>query len=166
MLGIKIIVLWYIDVFIFDRGVKINKTFTLRLIIQILLQLYNRYIFFNLTKTKALLMASTSKNVFNIDSLTIHSTLNIPVQWSLFSLPNLSLYSLNRLTYRYVQLQLVMIDKISLVDVKMFNVIDNKLRSIKHIQNKFFGDVDVILTSYLYQTPHMKDNWIFQNIKC
>jgi len=59
-----------------------------------------------------------------------------------------------------------MIDKISLVDVKMFNVIDNKLRSTKHIQNKFFGDVDVIMTSDLYQTPHMKDNWIFQNIKC
>ncbi len=47
----------------------------------------------------------------------------------------------------------------------MFNIIDNKLRSIKHIQNKFFGGVDVIMTSDFYQTPPMKDNWIFQNIK-
>jgi hypothetical protein len=42
------------------RGVGTNKTFTLKLIIQRLLW-YNRNIFFDLTKTKALLMASTSK---------------------------------------------------------------------------------------------------------
>jgi hypothetical protein len=33
----------------------------------------------------------------------------------------------------------------------MLNVIYNKLRSIKHIQNFFFGGVDVIMTSDLYQ---------------
>jgi hypothetical protein len=38
----------------------------------------------------------------------------------------------------------------------MLNVIDNRLRSIKHIQNEFFGDVDVIMTSDFYQTPPWK----------
>jgi hypothetical protein len=47
----------------------------------------------------------------------------------------------------------------------MFNVIDDKLRSIKHTQNNFFGGVDVITTSDFYLTPLMKDTWIFQNIK-
>jgi hypothetical protein len=47
----------------------------------------------------------------------------------------------------------------------MFNVIDNRLRSIKHIQNNFFGGVDVIITNDFYQTPLMKSSWIFQNIK-
>jgi hypothetical protein len=61
------------------RGVGIGKTFTLKLIIQGLLQLYNRDMFFDLTKTKALLMASINKVAFNIDGLTIHSTLNIHV---------------------------------------------------------------------------------------
>jgi hypothetical protein len=28
-----------------------------------------------------------------------------------------------------------------------------------------FGGVDVIMTSDFHQTPIMKDNWIFQNIK-
>jgi len=41
----------------------------------------------------------------------------------------------------------------------------DRLRSIKHIQNKFIGGVDVIMTSDLYQSPLVKDNWIFQNIK-
>jgi hypothetical protein len=53
--------------------------------------------------------------------------------------------------------------KYHLLVLKCF--IDNKLRSIKHIQNKFFGGVDVIMTSDFYSTPLMKDSWIFQNIK-
>jgi hypothetical protein len=98
--------------FIFDWGARIGKTFTLKLIIQELLWLYNRDISFDLTKTKALLMASTSKITFNIDGLTIHSTLNIHVQQFLSSLPNLSSNSLNRFTCQYEWLQFVVIDEI------------------------------------------------------
>jgi hypothetical protein len=58
-----------------------------------------------------------------------------------------------------------MIDEISFVGAKMFNVIDKRLRFIKHIQNKFFGGVNVIMTSDFYEAPLMKDSWIFQNIK-
>jgi len=39
------------------------------------------------------------------------------------------------------------LDEISLVDAIMFNVINSKLKFIKHIQNKFFGGDDVIMTS-------------------
>jgi hypothetical protein len=106
------------------RGARISKTFTLKFIIQGFLRLYNREVSPNLTKTKTLLMALVGKTAFNIESLTIHSTLNIHVQQSLFSLPNLSSNSLNRLTCQYEQLQLVVIDEISLVGAKMFNVID------------------------------------------
>ncbi len=58
-----------------------------------------------------------------------------------------------------------MIDEISLIGGEMLNVIDNRLKSIKHIQNKFFGGVDVFMTSDFYQTPFVGDSWIFQNIK-
>jgi len=64
----------------FTRGVKTNKTFTFKFIIQGLLRLYNRGMSFNLTKTKALFMALVGKTTFNIDSLIINSALNIPVQ--------------------------------------------------------------------------------------
>jgi hypothetical protein len=50
------------------------------------------------------------------------------------------------------------INEISLVGVNMLNIINNILRSVKHIQNKFFGGVDVIMTSGFYQTPSMKDS--------
>jgi hypothetical protein len=45
------------------------------------------------------------------------------------------------------------IDEISLVGARMFNVINNRLNSIKHIQNNFFGGVDVIMISDFYQAP-------------
>jgi hypothetical protein len=41
-------------------------------------------------------------------------------------------------------LQLVVIDEKFLVGAKMFNVIDHQLRAIKHIENEFFSDLDVI----------------------
>jgi hypothetical protein len=48
-------------------GVRIGKTFVLRLINQELKQLYNKDLTLVLTKTKALPMASTCKIAFNID---------------------------------------------------------------------------------------------------
>jgi hypothetical protein len=57
-------------------------------------------------------MASISKVAFIIDGLTIHLALDIFVQQTLSNLPNLSTNSLNRLTCRYEQLQLVVIDEI------------------------------------------------------
>jgi hypothetical protein len=57
------------------------------------------------------------------------------------------------------------IDEISLIGVRMFNVMDNRLRPIKHIQNNFFGGVDVIMIGDFFQAPLMKNSWIFQNIK-
>jgi hypothetical protein len=50
------------------------------------------------------------------------------------------------------------INEISFVGASLFNVIDNKLRSIKLIQNKFFGGFDVNMTCDFHQTPHVEDN--------
>jgi hypothetical protein len=115
-----------------------NQTFTLIFIIHGLLQLYNKCIYSNLIKMKVLFMASTCKATFNIDGLTIHLTLNIPIQQSLFDLPKLSTNTLNILTCQYEKLQLVVIDEISLVGARMINVINNRLKFIKHIQIFFF----------------------------
>jgi hypothetical protein len=35
----------------------------------------------------------------------------------------------------------------------------------KHIQNNFFGGVNGIMTCDFYQTPLVKNSWMFQNIK-
>jgi hypothetical protein len=48
------------------------------------------------------------------------------------------------------------INEISLFGARIFNVIENRLRFIKHIWNKFFDGVDVIMTRDFYQTPPRK----------
>jgi hypothetical protein len=48
-----------------------------------------------------------------------------------------------------------------LVGVKMLNVIDYRLWSIKHI-HVLFWDLDVIMTKDFYQTPPMQDAWIIK----
>jgi len=55
--------------------------------------------FLDLTIAKTLIMESIGKVVFNIDSLMIHSMLNILVQQALSSLPNLLFDTLNRLMF-------------------------------------------------------------------
>jgi hypothetical protein len=57
------------------------------------------------------------------------------------------------------------IDEILIVGVRMFNVINHKLKSIKHIQNNFFGGAHVIMIGDFYQAPLVINSWIFQNIK-
>jgi hypothetical protein len=81
-------------------------------------------------------MASIDKVAFNIDGLTIYSTLNILV-----------------------------LNEISFVDARMLNVINNMVRSIKYIHKKFFSGVDVVMTNDFFQKSPIKDSWIFQNIK-
>ncbi len=54
-----------------------------------------------------------------------------------------------------------MIYEILHVRAKMLNVIDDRLRFIKHIQNNFFVGFDFIMISDFYQAPTMKNSWIF-----
>jgi hypothetical protein len=42
------------------------------------------------------------------------------------------------------------INEILIVGVIIFNVIDNRLKSIKHIQNNFFDGVNVIMIDDFY----------------
>jgi hypothetical protein len=74
------------------------------------------------------LTTSTCKVGFNINNQIIHLTLNIPIQQTLTNISNLSLNSLNELTFRYGQLHWIVINEISLVNARMFNVIDNWLK--------------------------------------
>lgn len=56
-----------------------------------------------------------------------------------------------------------MINENSLVSVRMFNVIDNKLRFIKYVNNDLFGNLDLIVISDFYQAHLVNYNLIFQS---
>jgi hypothetical protein len=54
---------------------NIGKTFTFMLLIQALIHFYNRHPHLDPLKKKHLLMTYTRKTTFNIDGITIHSSL-------------------------------------------------------------------------------------------
>jgi hypothetical protein len=79
------------------------------------------------------------------------------VNQSLSNLEKLSAEILSKLIDQYEQLQFVVLDEVSLVGARMLNAIDQRLRSIKHIQNNFFGGLDAIVTGDFYQTLPIRD---------
>jgi hypothetical protein len=105
------------------RGVGTSKFFILKLIIQ-KKRIHNTKLSSNLKKIKELLMVFIGKAKFNIDGQTIHSTFSANINKFI----KLSFDSLNRFTCQYEQLQVVIIDEISLITIKMFNVIHHQLK--------------------------------------
>jgi hypothetical protein len=94
------------------------------------LDLYIKELSSNLEKIKTLVMAYTGNALFHASGTTIHYALNVLINQSLTNLSNLSSDTLNRLTNKYKQLQLVVINEISLIGARMFNVVNKKLQSI------------------------------------
>jgi hypothetical protein len=133
----------------------IDETFTLMLLIQALIHFYNRHPHSNPLKKKALLMAYIGKSTFNIDEITIHSSLSIPLNCK--DLPSLSLERLDNLVKKYDQLQLIFLDEISLIGKRILKFIDLQLISIKRIHTNFFGNLDVIITRNFYQVQLVRD---------
>jgi hypothetical protein len=57
-------------------------------------------------------------------------------------------------------LQFIILDEISLVGARILNAINQRLYSIKHVQNNFSGDLNVIVTGDFYQAPLERDKWV------
>jgi hypothetical protein len=62
----------------------------------------------------------------------------------------------------YEKLQLVFINEASLIGSRFLNSIENLLRNIKHVQTKYFVDIDMIFCGHLYQTQPIQDSLIFE----
>jgi hypothetical protein len=140
-------------------GVGTGKTFTLLLLIHGFLKHYNKKLGSNPLKQKAILMAYTGKMTFNIDGTIVHSRPSLPLNCK--HLQSLSTKRLDSLSKTYDELQLLVLDEVSLIGSRIFCFIDLHLRSIKHTHNHLFENMDVIITGDLYQAPHVQNNWVF-----
>ena len=99
-------------------GAGTGNFFLLLLIIQGLLRYYNHKQNENTKNTKVLLMAYTRKAAFNIGGTTIHSTLHLPLITN--NQTSLSQEKLDELSLLYKDVQLIVIDEISLVGSNIF----------------------------------------------
>ena len=96
------------------------------------------------------------KTVYNVGGTITHSRLLMSFNKSHF-LP-LSKETLDTLSKLYQELQLVFIDEASLIGSRFLYSIDNRLRNIKHVQTKYFGNIDMVFCGDLYQVKPVNIN--------
>jgi len=103
-------------------------------------------------------MGFIGKSTFNVNGITIHFNLHISINQSLSNISKLSLEILNSWTNHCQQLCLVVIDEISLVRAKLFNVIGSRLWDLKHMHNI------CVWRLFFYQALLVQNVWIFQKL--
>jgi hypothetical protein len=77
-------------------------------------------------------------------------------------MPSLSLQQLDGLIKKYDQLQLMVLDEISLIVKRILKFTNLQLKSIKCVHTKFFGNLDVIIIGDFYQVQLIHDAGIFK----
>jgi hypothetical protein len=111
-------------------------------------------------KPKGLIVAYTGKDAYNAGGTIVHSAFLMPFNKSQF-LP-LRKEMLDTLSKIYDELQIVFIVEASLIGSRFLYSIGNRLRSIKHVHTKYFGNIDMIFCGDLYQAQPIQDSLIFE----
>ena len=133
----------------------VGKSHVIKLLKRDTIKLLSRSRHFDPEDVVILLMAPTGCAAFNIDGMTIHSSLSI----SPFG-PGINTNKLNTLQLLLKSLMVVIIDEISMVGSNMLNTINTHLQLIKGNES-LFGNVTVVAVGDLYQLKPVEENYIF-----
>lgn len=98
----------------------------------------------------------TRKIAFNVNGTTIHFTLAIPFKNNLNKLEALNHEKHDSLIRTYYQLQLLVINEISVMSNKTLTFIVHKLCTIKQTHNQFMGGLDLIRKCNFYHASPIK----------
>lgn len=108
-----------------------------------------------------LLVAYTGTAAFHIGGQTIHSAFAIHSDIRSTKYTPLGDDQLTRLRSKYSNLQIVIIDEVSMVGQKMLMYIDQRLQQIKQSQSPF-GNVRVLAVGDFYQIPPVGDRTLYK----
>ena len=101
-------------------------------------------------KKRVLILTPTGVASINVNGITRHSGLSIPCRRKFYPLDCNSITSLRN---KYSEVQLIIIDEISIVSKKLFYQIHQRLVEIFNVPNILFAGKSVLVVGDLYQLP-------------
>jgi len=144
-----------------NGGAGVGKSTLIKAVYQSILRFYNSLPGSNPESIRAAICAPTGKAAALIDGMTLHSFLSLPVNPYKHKLVKLDSDISNRIGVKLKDLQLLIIDEISMVGFTMFQQVDARLQQIMR-SKKPFGGVSVIVLGDFNQLRPVGDKYIFQ----
>ncbi|OXA54149.1 ATP-dependent DNA helicase PIF1 [Folsomia candida] len=111
-----------------------------------------------------LVAAATGKAAFNVSGMTLHSAFRLPPNQYAGKMSPLDHGTCNTLRCKFAALKVLIIDEISLVSLKMFAQIDQRLRQILGT-DELFGGVSVLVVGDFYQLSPVFGQFVFEESK-
>lgn len=115
----------------------------------------------NFLGQSCIVTATTGKASFNIDAITIHSLLKLPLGSRGNS--NLKGHSLSRLQIRLTGCKYILIDEYSMLGQRLFGWVDKCCTQATGKINQVFGDIFLILFGDPAQLPPVADKPLYHN---
>ncbi|CAF4204783.1 unnamed protein product, partial [Rotaria sordida] len=144
-----------------NGGAGVGKSTLIKAVYQSILRFYNSLPGYYPDSIRAALCAPTGKAAALIDGMTLHSFLSLPVNQCKHKLVQLNSDVSNRIGVKLKDLQLLIIDEISMVGFTMLQQVDARLQQIMRTK-KPFGGISVIVLGDFNQLRPVGDKYIFQ----
>ncbi|CAF4566213.1 unnamed protein product [Rotaria sp. Silwood2] len=144
-----------------NGGAGVGKSTLIKAVYQSILRFYNSLPGSNPETIRTAICAPTGKAAALIGGMTLHSFLSLPVNQCKHKLVKLDSDISNRIGVKLKDLQLLIIDEISMVGFTMFQHVDARVQQIMK-SKKPFGGVSVIVLGDFNQLRPVGDKYIFQ----
>ncbi|MES9882338.1 MAG: AAA family ATPase [Sedimenticola sp.] len=145
-------------------GAGVGKSRVLTAIYQAAMKYYNSIPGTDYNTRHVMVIAPTGKAAYNVAGNTIQSAFRVPPSQTI-NMDTPPSDKLNTLRTELGEVKLVIIDEISMVGFRMFNLIHKRLQDIKG-SSLDFGGVSLLCFGDLFQLKPVFDCYLFSNSSC
>ncbi|OXA55077.1 ATP-dependent DNA helicase PIF1 [Folsomia candida] len=142
----------------------VGKSRLIHALVQCILRMFDKEPGLSGEVIPVLVAAATGKAAFNVSGMTLHSAFRLPPNQYAGKMSPLDHGTCNTLRCKFAALKVLIIDEISLVSLKMFAQIDQRLRQILGI-DELFGGVSVLVVGDFYQLSPVFGQYVFEDSK-